>query len=271
MGKKSNYFRHIFNAHKDEKIMELIERGGIKCVGVYFVLLEIYGSMIIDDDENKEIQKINARLIANSVGLRSDSARTCIELLADCNLIEAVHRKSKVSYFEVSIPNFAKYFGRYSKTETIKCPNKRKEKKTKEKERKVNESKQNETEKTNIIPQQIFQLFISKFTGILKIPKILGDCEINNINIISEKYLKNNAEWNAFFEYALNSNLIMGKDSHEWKPSLRWMTEPQNAVKIINEEYDAAFNKKESFQEKSDREENEQFENIMKMTETDFS
>lgn len=133
MGKKSSYFRHSFNAHKDTKIMELIQRGGVKTLGVYFVLLEIYGQFLMDDDEQNPTQEINLKLIANATGLRSDSCRTSIELLAEVKLIEAFWLKSLITSVQVSIPNFMKYFGRYEKTETMKCPNKRKEKENKEK------------------------------------------------------------------------------------------------------------------------------------------
>jgi len=258
VGRKSNYFRHSFNAHEDIKIMELIERGGIKCVGVYFVLLEIYGSMIMDDDNQSFKQNINTRRIANAVGLRSDSCRTCIELIADCKLIEAVRFKSPISYFEVGIPNFLKYFGRYSKTETIKCPNKRKEKEKKEKEMKEKEKP------INIIPQRIFQLFISKFSGTLKIPKILGDDEIKNIGILSEKFIHNLEEWNLFFEKIKTTNLIENKSEADWKPSFDWLVTPKNAIKIINGNYDCNFNGNKNNKFISDEEENAQFMRIIK-------
>lgn len=127
VGRKSTYFRHSLNATSDSKIMRLMQKGGLRAVGAYWIIVEAYGKALIDDDMESLKQEINARYLANQLGLRLDSCRNMLELLTNCQLIEAVWCKSDVSSVKLSIPNFPKYFGRYSKTETMKCPNKRKE------------------------------------------------------------------------------------------------------------------------------------------------
>jgi len=137
MGRKSTYFRHIFSAHNDPKMMRLLDIGGLKTVGAYWIIVELYGASFINDDEQNITQELNVRHIANALGLRSDSCRTVIGLLSDCKLIEAVWCKSDISSVQVGIPKFMKYFGKYSKTEAMKCPNKKKRKEKKRKESKV--------------------------------------------------------------------------------------------------------------------------------------
>lgn len=131
------YFRHRFDAHTDNKILSLLQKGGVASIGCYFILLEIYGKFYSDDTEHKTEQVINLRLLSNAFGLRSDSARTQIRLMADCKLIEALWFNSDTSSVQVSVLNFSKYFGSYKKTDVEKCSNKRKEKEIKEKQNMV--------------------------------------------------------------------------------------------------------------------------------------
>jgi len=205
MGKKSNYFRHSFSAHCDSKITELLERGGVKAIGVYFILLELYGASLIDDDESCQVQKINLRLIASATGLRSDSAQTCIELIGKCELIEALFFKSPIKYFEVRVPNFLKYFGKYSKAEAIKNPNKSKVKERKEKESKVKKEIVISPQQNEIVSHWN-NFGIPKFTGTEKqnkeLFKLMGKVNIiETIDAISN-YKAILKDGDSFFAYS---------------------------------------------------------------------
>lgn len=147
MGRNSNYFRHTFDAHNDVKIQNLIDRGGLKAVGAYYILLEIYGRSIAENDvdlNNSCVVELHIRRIATAFRLRTDSTRTVIELIADCKLIESVRFKLDSSSVEVAIPNFVKYFGSYKKTEHTKIPIK--ENKIKENKIKINTIKKSSNE-----------------------------------------------------------------------------------------------------------------------------
>jgi len=135
MGRNSNYFRHAFEAHNDIKMQELIDRGGLKAVGAYFILLEIFGRHVAENDIDLSktcSAELHIRRIATAFRLRTDSTRTVIELIADCKLIDPVHFKLDCSSVQVGIPNFWKYFGSYKKTEQPKKTYKIKENKIKE-------------------------------------------------------------------------------------------------------------------------------------------
>lgn len=135
MGRKSNYFRHTLNAHNDPKIMSLISRkNGLVGVGFFWILVELYGSAFVNDDEQKEWQVMHIRTIANATGLRSDSTRTWIKVGTELELIDTLWDNFGPTSVQLRIPNFSKYFGYYKKTEAKKCPNKRKRKEKKEKE-----------------------------------------------------------------------------------------------------------------------------------------
>ena len=228
MGRKSNSFRHCLTAYADPKIRKLKELGGLKAVGAYWTLLEVYGASYVNDDECKIEQELNHRHIANEFGLRSDSTRTVIELMEECELIEALFCKSTVSSIKVSIPNFLKYFGSYKKTEDLKCPNKRKEKKRKEKESKIKEIKEKKEndQKSKFDLEALYQKYprkIGKKKGLEKLSK-----EINT----QEDYDKINIAINNYISYTQNDNLKFIKHFStfvsDWKDWLDYTLTPQD-------------------------------------------
>jgi hypothetical protein len=136
MGKKANYFRHSLDAHNDTKILVLIQKNGLASYAAYFILLEIYGRFLLNDDNQRIDQKINWRVISNALGTRSDLTRKLVGSMAEVGLISNFYSTSDDNSFNLAIPNFSKYFGKYEKDGPMNCPNKRKEKKIKEKKRK---------------------------------------------------------------------------------------------------------------------------------------
>lgn len=134
MGIKSNYFRHSFDAHNDSKIRKLIQKCGAKGYAVYFVLLEVYCSKLRDDDSSQIEQEIDLKLIASYLGVRSDSVHSCIIVMGELKLIEALSLKYDQTMIKLSVPKSLKYYGKYKSVWEENCPNKRKENKIKEKE-----------------------------------------------------------------------------------------------------------------------------------------
>lgn len=131
MGKKTNYFRHSLDAHNDPKLIELMAKEGLRGIGAYFILLEIYGRALINDDEHKIEQKISLKQYANAIGSRSDHALNLIITQSQLGLIVLLRSTYDDHNIVLSVPNFMKYFGSYKKTEPVKIPNKRKEKQNK--------------------------------------------------------------------------------------------------------------------------------------------
>lgn len=141
MGRKSHYFRHTFSAHQDPKLIELADIAGAKALGVYWTLLEMYGASLRDDDEASLEQIINFRMLANAVNLRQNHLGTCMVAIEKCGLAVCRRDATRPLICYVSIPNFMKYYGSYTRNGEALRTNKRKEKKRKEKE-----SKEKETE-----------------------------------------------------------------------------------------------------------------------------
>jgi hypothetical protein len=137
MGVKSNYFRHSFDAHNDAKIRKLIQRCGAKAYAIYFVLLEVYCSKLKDDDGHDVEQEIDLKLVGSYLGLRSDSVHSCMIVMEELKLIEALSLKYDQTMIKLSIPKLLKYYGKYKNVSDENCPNKRKEKERKEKENKI--------------------------------------------------------------------------------------------------------------------------------------
>lgn len=94
------------------------------------------------------------------------------------------------------------------------------------------------------------------------IPKCnsLSDKRKKLIKKTSELYIKTIDEWGHYFMKISGSNFLKGLTS-DWKCNFEWAINPNNVLKVIDGNYDN--NKKETFQEKSDREENQQFQEIV--------
>jgi hypothetical protein len=137
MGRKSSYFRHSFNAHRDPKVMALMDRkNGVALYGFYFILIEIYGASYVDDDSKNLYQKIRIRHIANVTGVRTDRAQSWLRVCAELELIDTLSGNFDSTLCQLAIPNFLKYYGSYKKSKGVKCPNKKKIKENKRKENK---------------------------------------------------------------------------------------------------------------------------------------
>jgi hypothetical protein len=235
VGKKSNYFRHVLNAHNDLKIMNAKELGGLKLVGAYWIILEVYGKALIDDDDQKTTQTISGRRIANALGLRLDSCQTVTGLLSDCNLIDAVWDKSHISSVQLSIPNFLKYFGRYEKTEPMKCPNKRKEKENKIKKRKENTNLEIHPHNFDILDQtKVIQKWNEIFPNKTFKGFYLGGGKHENNYLKSASIIKTLDEWVEIFNRVKISNFLQ---TNSWS-TLTWVINYDNAMEIMQGKYD---------------------------------
>lgn len=129
------YFRHRFDAHKNRKLNALADEIGIEAYAYYYLLLELYGS-VIASTESKDSALIHQRVVANTWRKRVDSAHLVLTKLQLSGLL--VFTKLDATY-EISIPNFLNYFGSYSKTDRQNVANKIKENKSK-----INKNKEKE-------------------------------------------------------------------------------------------------------------------------------
>lgn len=133
------YFRHRFDAHADPKLNQLVDDIGIEGYAYYYTLIEIYGAKV-NSQEDKSSAKIHLRTIANTWRKRVDS---CIRVLTKLQLSGLLVVTITNSTCELSIPNFLKYYGSYSKKKEKRTLKKRKENKIKES--KGNKNIKNET------------------------------------------------------------------------------------------------------------------------------
>jgi hypothetical protein len=202
MGVKSNYFRHSFNAHSDTKIRQLIHKKGPLGYAVYFVLIELYCAKLFDDDERKEVQEFDLKLIGSYLKVRSDSVHSCLIVLSELQLIGHLSLKFDQTMIKLSIPKALKYFGKYEKVRDEICPNKSKVKEIKEKEiyKKKKQPKKvfQNTELENTTPCVIPSPLKALFPDDLEIQKWLetGSNKIHTriFEIYDEKFLVDEIE-----------------------------------------------------------------------------
>ena len=128
---KKNYFRHLFNARNDDKIQDLLDRFGLAGYFYFFALLELQASNC--SDEYNDICVYHQRTLIKELRLHKNKLKVFLEYSASISILNYTYTENRV---EVSIPNLAKYMGKYTNKSDPNAPNKRKEKKRKEKERK---------------------------------------------------------------------------------------------------------------------------------------
>jgi hypothetical protein len=242
MGAKSNYFRHSFNAHSDPKIRRLIQRKGALGYAAYFMLLELYCSKIFDDDLAQSEQEVDLKLLGSCLGVRSDSAHSCLIVMSELELIGHLSSKYDQTMVKLSIPKSLKYFGKYKNVSDEKLPNKRKEKKTK-----LNETREDDNAPIDavvaddivaplpITPDELVHLFNKTFRGKLR-PAISLGCGDHLQNFRATcRLLKTRSDW---------ENLIATAASQDWLVSgaktpltLTWLVIEENAIKVLEGKY----------------------------------
>ena len=153
---KKNYFRHSFYAHKDDKIMSLVDKHGKEAYFHFFVILELCGEQA--SESMPESFVFHPRTLCSALLVRRHRLLLKLLQLQDESILEVVHTEDKV---ELRIPNFPKYLGYYQSKLQTKTPNKRKEKERKVNKKKTDKSKTNDAyqpiveEITNYLGQKI--------------------------------------------------------------------------------------------------------------------
>lgn len=124
---RKNYFRHSFFARNDEFICGLIEKFGLQGYFYYFALLEMCGEQ--SSENLQTAYKFHKRILVHNLRLNTRKLNLFLGYLQDMCKISYTYTENQ---YEIIIPNFAKYLGKYQTKNDSNTPNKRKEKKIKE-------------------------------------------------------------------------------------------------------------------------------------------
>lgn len=135
---KKNYFRHSFQAGKDDKIVNLIADHGKSAYFHYFRLLELCGEQAAGSVPEKFV--FHRRTLCAELMVTNSKLGHHLLAMQSSLLLQYFMDDRKV---ELLIPNLVKYLGKYSTKITSNTPNKKKEK-----EIKVNEIKRKERKET---------------------------------------------------------------------------------------------------------------------------
>ena len=128
-GKKS-YFRHYNDAFNDAKIQKAIELLGYEGYAYYFILIELFAKHCENEVKNPII--IHQQTVRILLRKSQQSCNKVVRKLQESGLFVVTFRES---LYEFSVPNLAKYLGKYDTKLPPNAPNKRKEKERKEKEK----------------------------------------------------------------------------------------------------------------------------------------
>lgn len=267
---KKNYFRHSFFARNDDLVMGLIDKFGYKGYFFWFALLEICGEQAADD--YPEFFKFHESRLYRELRCNKRSLKPVLEYLATSH--QLVPNQSDTSprlvynhsdkFYEIRIPNFAKYLGKYQSKLPPNTLKKRKEKESKEKKSKEKESKENtqlqhgELESNRDIQTQSVTN-VSQSLGV-KIPLgAIMNCfnavfeeEIKNGNVRPARplagshlenlqttwgYLKNLSEIRNLFLESQKSDWLMGRGGKGSPYCFTWVVKYDNAQKVLDGAY----------------------------------
>jgi len=135
-----NYFRHMFNTHKNEKINKAIDIIGPAAYFYYFTIVELCAEKAWNEDKvNSFIFTFHVQTLRNVWRKQTESCIKVIEKLQESGLFYATFSENLVS---INIPNLRKYLGLYQNKNDSNIPIKGKE--IKGKERKENKKKEDD-------------------------------------------------------------------------------------------------------------------------------
>lgn len=228
MGMKSNYFRHSFDAHSDGKIIKLIKKCGAKGYAIYFTLLEVYCLRLMNDDNGHLEQEVDMKLIGSYLGLRSDSVHSCVIVMKELQLIEALSPKYDQTMVKLSIPKSLKYYGKYKNVSEENFPNKRKEK----------EIKLNESKEKGITPDEVLDLWNLKHGEKFGYCPGIGSGKHRENILEAIKFLKTAQDWENLFSKATSSEFLTGNNKSDWTVNFLWLIDYDNALKVLSDNFD---------------------------------
>lgn len=132
---RKDYFRHSVHAHNDEKIVGLIDEGGFRAYGIFWMILELCGLEYVQSGQRNNYI-FRKSYLARKSGIRWRYLEPTLRLLeayrlGNFKVTDEVGRRSDSGTVEVSIPNFSKYIGSYPQEHPKNSPNKIKRNKKK--------------------------------------------------------------------------------------------------------------------------------------------
>jgi len=243
---KKNYFRHSFIAHDDIKLNLLRDKIGIGYYFYYFSLLEICGEESADDLKTQyEFHDSTIRSLWRINLKKSEHVASAM------NAVGLLEFKKGEKSFVFTIPNLAKYLGKYTNKKTSNSPNKRKEKEIKEKER-----KEKETENILGPPEwEIINLFnqiiagngrVQYYAGVVLPPRARDDY----ITLCGFPEFQTPEDYEEYFKLISETPKLMGTDERfNINITLPWIINPDNAMKIKSGQYKADVTEGEAWLE----------------------
>lgn len=127
---KKNYFRHHVGARNDASMLRLIESAGKEAYFHFFALVELCAEQALEEFPEDATFHFHPRHIASELHVKRWLLGSHLHALHVSGMCSVVVGEEQIS---VSMPNLAKFVGKYSPN----SPNKRKEKERKEKESKT--------------------------------------------------------------------------------------------------------------------------------------
>ena len=218
---KKNYYRHSFFARNDIKMKLLREQLGVGFYFYYFSLLEQCGEDSADD--LKEFYSLHSSTIRSLWGV---NLKKCEHVASVMHAVGLLEFKKVESTFYFTIPNFAKYLGKYE----TKFPSKFA---IKEKESKVNESKAKESG-TAFKMDEVIESWnaVAISSGFQSCPLALGGPVLSACLAIKPILDANKLSWLEYFNLLACSEFLKTK-TIGGPVTITWAIAEANFYKVI--------------------------------------
>lgn len=230
--KNKNYFRHFFQARKDEKIIKIKERFGFKGAYNWWVLVELCAEYTALKSENfKEIECIfHERTLREELSLVTSSLHEYLTFLqASCNL----HVTFIESTCRILIPNLWKYLGSKSEHRPLLEYSRVEKNRVEKSKKEIN--KENQISVSEVF-HQLGELWNSH-CGILPKCKSTSGKRFSKCENLWSKYPDRNYWIEIIFKIS-NSDFCNGKSKEGWRATFDWLLQPDVHLKVSEGKYE---------------------------------
>jgi hypothetical protein len=237
---RKNYFRHSAAARLDEKIVNLISKHGKEAYFHYFALLEMCAQKALSEDmRGDETFIFHKRTVCGELMVTPQRLGRHLLAIQSSLLGDLVETPEGV---KIRFPNLPKYLGRYETKKHSKPSNKRKEKEIKEKERDI----EKQAALDLISPDELTQTWNDVLSIKLGYSHGIGVGEHLRNFLDARQFFDTPEKWRDYFVKISKEPFLLGENDKNWKATLQWAVNYDNALKVLDGAYDKSSSVKKA-------------------------
>ncbi len=224
------WFKHYTDASFDNKIAEVEQEFGLTGYAVYFKLIETCAMQW--DGKTEPIFDLNKKKTKSILSLNYKKTQSILSLFSVLNLF---HVEIFDNFYRIKIPNLAKIKDNHTKNLQV-TGNKVSENLPQEKKR--TDKKRKDKNIYGITPDDIIQLWNDEMPQHgFEYCRGLGSGKHLHNAIESMGFLQEKKSWHELFTTCIKAQTLNGDNNLNWRVSLTWLVDYDNAIKVLNGNY----------------------------------